>query len=149
MLNYSPSSILDHPTLSSPIHVAIDDTLHNMEDETGREENVPSGIFSLEDDVIVDGRSEEEGILLGRVLEHLSLDDYEHRDYERRKHERSLSRGTSRHEVEPTITQEGEAMMARDPSLVVHSSREASRHVLPSTNEVVSSIEEERSDHGH
>ena len=34
----------------------------------------------------------------------------------------------------------GETMKARDPSLAVHSSREASRHVPPSTNEIVSSM---------
>ena len=134
-----------------PLGHLLNNNMHShfnyMEDGNREEENVlPENGF---DDVNVGERSEEEDISLGRVVGHLSLDDYEHRDYERRKYERSLSRGTSRHEEELTITEEGEAMTARDPSLVIHSSREAARHDPPSTKEIVSSMEEEMSDNGH
>lgn len=40
-------------------------------------------------------------------------------------------------------------MKVRDPSLVVHSSKEAYRHDLPSTNEIMSSMKEEMSGNGH
>ena len=83
-----------------PLGHVVNDIVHHdyilKEDGNREEENIiPRN--ELKDDVIVDERSEEEDISFGRVLGHLSLDDYEHRDYERRKHERSLSRGTSRH----------------------------------------------------
>ena len=134
-----------------PLGHVVNDIVHHditlEEDGNREEENVllENGL----DDVNVGERSEEEDISLGRVVGHLSLDDYEHRDYERRKYERSLSRGTSRHEEEPTITEEGEAMTAMDPSLVVHSSRETSRHDPISTKEIMSSMEEEISDKGY
>jgi hypothetical protein len=133
-----------------PLDHVVNDIVHHditlKEDGNREEENVlpENGLY----DVNVGERSEEEDISVGRI-EHLSLDDYEHRDYERRKYERSLSRGTSRHEGELSITQEGEAMTARDPSLVVHSSRKASRHDPPSTKKIVSSMEEEISDNEH
>lgn len=76
-------------------HVVNDIVHHDItlkEDENQEKENVLSE-NGLEGDVIVDERNEEDDISLGRVVRHLLFDDYEHRDYKRRKYERSLSRG--------------------------------------------------------